>query len=105
MGNEQIKPSQIAILTPHSRANSLLAGITALAGQPLTTNPFEAGIFHGSISSYKGLETDVLILADIDPKDIRCNRKARYVAASRAKLRLFVFARGDWMQAGKEDPT
>jgi hypothetical protein len=98
MDNEQIKPDQIAILTPHSRSNSLLSGVSELAGQPLTGSPFEPGIFHGTISSYKGLESDVLVLADIDPNDPLCNRKARYVAASRAKLRLFVFARGDWMQ-------
>ena len=81
----------------HSRRNSLLAGVTQLADCPLSNSPFEPGIFHGTIASFKGLEADVLILADIDPNDERCNRNARYVAASRAKLRLYVYATGDWM--------
>ena len=97
LGEHQISPNQIAILTPHSRANSVLADRETLGDVALTTSPFEDGIFHGSISSYKGLEADVLILADIDPADPRCNRKARYVASSRAKLRLYVFTKGDWL--------
>ena len=50
-------------------------------------------ILHTTISAFKGLESDVLILADIDPEDSRCDRNARYVAASRAKSRLYVFGR------------
>ena len=94
---EGVLPNQVAILTPHSRPNSLLAGVETLAGQPLTHNPYEEGVFHGTIGAYKGLESDVLILADIDPRDERCSRNARYVAASRACQLLYVFAKGDWL--------
>ena len=36
-------------------------------------------------------------VTDIDPTDPRCNLNARYVAASRARHRLYVFAKGDWL--------
>ncbi|MCP4196769.1 MAG: AAA family ATPase [Proteobacteria bacterium] len=96
---QKVKPEQIVILTPHARDNSLLAGTTELAGVPLTTTPIERGgaILHNTISAYKGLESDVVIMADIDPDDPLCNRNARYVAASRARRQLYVFSKGDWL--------
>lgn len=42
-------------------------------------------------------DTVTLAATDIDPEDPRCDRNARYVAASRAKHRLFVFEKGDWL--------
>lgn len=54
-------------------------------------------MLHTTIGKFKGLEADVVILADIDPDDVRCNLSARYVAASRARHRLYVFQHGDWL--------
>ncbi len=39
----------------------------------------------------------MIILLDVDPKDQRCGRRERYVAASRARHRLFVSTKGDWL--------
>jgi hypothetical protein len=96
---ERVTPGQIVILTPHSPKTSCLAGQTELAGLPLTDDPAKraGALLHLSISAFKGLESDVVILADVDPKDPRCDRNARYVAASRARHRLFVFAKGNWV--------
>jgi hypothetical protein len=47
------------------------------------------------VSLYRGT-SPIPSLADIDPDDPRCDLNARYVAASRARLRLFVFAKGNW---------
>lgn len=96
---ERLQPEQLTILTPHSRKNSSLAGLTELGGVPLAGNPADraGAVLHVSIGAFKGLESDVLILVDVDPKDDRCNRFARYVAASRAKHRLHVFAKGNWL--------
>ena len=50
---------------------------------------------HATISGFKGLEADVIILVDINPNDPRCDRSALYVAASRARHRLFVLGQGE----------
>lgn len=96
---EGVDPDQIVIQTPHSKKNSSLAGLDEIAGVEISGNPAERSraVLHSSISAFKGLESDVVILADIDSEDERCDRHARYVAASRARHRLYVFAKGDWL--------
>ncbi len=90
---EGVDPATVAILTPHSRRHSFLAGQTALGGVPLADHPSDrAGkLLHATIGKYKGLEADVVIVADVDRTDPRSEAKALYVAASRARQRLFVF--------------
>jgi len=90
---------RIAVLTPHSKKNSTLAEVEEIAGIPLTEKREEraGALLHTTIGKFKGLECDVGILVDVDPRDPRCNRNARYVAASRARQRLYVFAKGDWV--------
>ena len=97
--DEGVAPDTIVVLTPRSRPNSLLSGREQLGGVPLASTAEEGSgrLLHTTISSFKGLEADVVILADIDPSDARCGRRVRYVAASRARHRLFVLTRGDWM--------
>ncbi len=70
-----------------------------VCGLPLVSTVTEGteALLHTTISSFKGLEADVVILADIDPSDRRCGRRVRYVAASRARHRLYVLTRGDWL--------
>lgn len=93
-----LAPDQIVILTPHRFEHTSLAGRRDLAGIPLALEPQDrAGrILHATISGFKGLESDCVILLDIDPSDLRCDRNARYVAASRARHLLHVFCDGDW---------
>jgi superfamily I DNA/RNA helicase len=96
-----VAPDQITILTPHRRENSSLKGVTEIGGVALAESPDarDGKVLHTTIGAFKGLESDVIILVDVDPDDARCDRRARYVAASRAKLALHVFARGDWLAA------
>jgi hypothetical protein len=96
---EQVQPEQIALLTPHSRPNSLLRDRDDLAGWPLADDPLdrEGSLLHTTIGRFKGLESDVVILLDVDPQDPRCGRAERYVGASRACELLHVFAKGDWL--------
>jgi hypothetical protein len=99
LNDGDLTPRQVTLLTPHRRQNSSLAGLTALAGVPLVDRPEdrEEGLLHTTISAFKGLESDVVVLLDVRSNDPRCLRAARYVAASRAQHRLFVFADGDWL--------
>ena len=91
----------IAVLSPHRRERTCLAGLDSLGEWPLSDDPSDrAGkLLHTTFGAFKGLEADAVIMTDVDPGDPRCDRAARYVAASRAKLRLDVIAKGgDWLR-------
>lgn len=94
-----VVPERMAILTPHTRPNSSLNAVTDLGGVPLVDRPDQRdqGLLHTTIGAFKGLEADVVLLADVRPEDPRCSRAVRYVAASRARHRLHVYATGDWL--------
>ncbi len=96
---EGVEPARITLLTPHRRSNSSLAAVTELGGVPLVDRPEQRdqGLLHMTIGAFKGLESDVIVLADVRTDDPRCSRAVRYVAASRARHRLHVFADGDWL--------
>ncbi len=99
ISGQQVPPDLVTILTPHSRDNSSLVGLDAIGEHVLATDPGDraARVLHTTIGGFKGLESEVLILLDLDSSDPRCSRNARYVAASRARQILHVFAKGDWL--------
>jgi hypothetical protein len=98
---EKVAPDRIVVLTPHRRDNSCLKDCESLGDVPLASDPGDrAGrVLHTTLGAFKGLESDIVILADVDLADPRCNRRARYVAASRARHRLHV-----WGGEGWDDP-
>lgn len=100
VGTKGIAPETIVVLTPHTHANSTLGGVKTIGGCPLRAlaTAGEGCVRHATIAAFKGLEADVLILVDVDADDPRCSEKARYVAVSRAKHLLFVFAKAEWVK-------
>lgn len=84
---EGVRPERIVILPPRSWKNSSLRGVESLAGIPLGDDPNQrtGRLLHTTIRSFKGLESDVLVLIDVDPSYERCTKLDRYVAASRAR--------------------
>ncbi len=97
---EGVDPFDIVLLTPHRRANSTLAAVSELGGVELTADLFERGrkLLHATISRFKGLEAQMVILLDIDASDPRCGLRERYVGASRARHALYVFEkRAGWL--------
>ncbi len=97
---EGVSPFDIVLLTPHRRANSSLSDVAELGGVALTSDLFERGpkLLHATISRFKGLEAQVVILLDIDASDPRCGARERYVGASRARHSLYVFEkRAGWL--------
>ena len=99
LGPEGFRPDQVVILTPHSLENSSLKGLSSLGGRDLVDlkERRSSALTHATIGAFKGLESDVLIVVDIDPEDARCDRNARYVALSRCRHLLYVYTRGDWL--------
>lgn len=99
LGREKLAPHNIAILTARSPKNSVLEGATTLGDHTIVHQPaqWSQGLLHSSISGFKGLEAEVVIMLDVNAEDERCSVNARYVGASRARNRLYVFAKGDWL--------
>ena len=97
---EGVRPDRIAILTPHTRPHSSLAEVDTLADIAIADDPMDRSgkLLHATIRAFKGLESDVLVMVDIDPDDENCSRLDRYVAASRARQVLHVFGKGDWLR-------
>lgn len=95
---EKMRPEQITILSPHTPKNSSLGELTTFVGLAVSNDPIRrsGAVLHTSIARFKGLESDVVILIDVAADDPRSSKRARYVATSRAKHRLFVWADESW---------
>jgi superfamily I DNA/RNA helicase len=92
-GKEGLSPGRIAILSCRRADNSILGGEEEIAGFRLAHNiypPPKGSILVTSLLRYKGLEADAVIVTDIDPALSQASSMHLYVAASRAKLRLFM---------------
>jgi hypothetical protein len=89
--HEGIKPSQIAILSPFKKTNSSIVGRQHFSSISITEDPNEwkknKGILFSTIRSFKGLESDIVVLIDIvEPGSIDIfSHSDLYVASSRAK--------------------
>jgi hypothetical protein len=92
-GQEGLSPSRITVLSCRSVENSVLAGMDSIAGFRLAHNVYprpKGSILLTSLLRYKGLESDVVIVTDVDPAASQATDVHLYVGASRARLRLFM---------------
>lgn len=91
-----LKPSRIVLIGTRRIENSFLATDRSLAGCPVEAiadsgEPSSPSVLrYATPGRFKGLEADVVLLCDVDGGP-RCSNRALYVAASRARLRLYVF--------------
>jgi len=92
----KLKPSQIAIQSPHAKKNSSLVAINDIYNIPLTKNieKWKAGdgILFSTIRNFKGLEADAVVITDVPQVDSlpHFSQTDFYVACSRAKHLLAV---------------
>lgn len=91
---EGFSPSQVVVLSRHRRSNSVA---DRDLGQPLTDisrgrgGADRANIAFSTVSSFKGLESDVVLLVDVDDLYSSEGLASVYVGTSRARVALFVF--------------
>ena len=106
--NEEEVPSRdIVVLTPKGRARSNLWRLGAL-GNFVPTDQWSAGsheVYCSTIHSFKGLESPVVILAEIEPGSAQELEALLYVGCSRACNHLIVLASADLAEGTKEKLT
>lgn len=98
---DRVPLSRVVLIGTRRLENSCLASGTApeLAGLPVEpigddgTTPTPGALRYATPHRFKGLEADVVLLLDVDGHEKACSRANLYVAASRARHRLWVFAR------------
>lgn len=93
-----VLPRQITILSPRKRARTSLAGRAKLNGVLVLTfgeswREDANAIRFATIHSFKGLESEVVILLGVDKLTQPHGQQVLYVGMSRARLRLYVLLR------------
>ena len=89
--------SDIVILSLKSEDNSIFADVSKIAGIPITREKTNSSVMFTTASKFKGLESRVVIITDIDISCFTDEDKKRsfYVACSRATQRLALFVTGN----------
>jgi len=97
-GDEQgYEYSDIVILSLKSENKSVMRDVTRLSGIPITREKSNSSILFTTASKFKGLESRVIIIIDIDEQSFQDEERKRlfYVACSRATQRLALIINGD----------
>ena len=89
--------SDIVILTLKSENDSVMNEVTKISGIPITREKTNSSVLFTTASKFKGLESRVIIVVDIDEDSFLDEERKRlfYVACSRATQRLALIVNGD----------
>lgn len=91
---EELYTEDIVILTPRARDKSLLWQTPQLGNCRLTETwpPGDNEVFVTTVHSFKGLESPVVLLVELDPEHTPDLETIIYVGCSRARHHLVIFA-------------
>ncbi len=89
---ERVPLDNIVVLTPSGAAKSRLRARERIDGFRLSERPEPGTVLATSIHGFKGLEREVVILAELGDKHLEDLRQYLYVGASRAKHELVILA-------------
>jgi DNA helicase IV len=89
-------PSDIVILSKYKYTNSGIFGLKSLYNLNIIENNNiekfnDHAINYFTVQAYKGLESNIVFLIDIDGFENLKNRMLNYIAMSRAKIMLYLF--------------
>lgn len=95
--------SEIVVLTLCSEQASVLRDTKKISGIPFSLEKTDNAVWITTASKFKGLESKVVIISDIDEESFVDDKKKRlfYVACSRATQQLFLLIDGDKEQIGR----
>lgn len=98
MERESLSPSQIALIGPRAKGNGSLANLKQIEGVALTDSikSWEAGngILVTTSRSFKGMETDVVVVYDLDDVSKVFTKIDLYVACTRARSHVHFLVSG-----------
>jgi len=104
---EDVAPGQIAVIGPAAKKNGSLAGETSVDGVPLVTDPERwrsgDGVLVTTARSFKGLESDVVVLYDVSDFGTLFTREDLYVACTRPRASLIAVAEEGECRVALED--
>ena len=94
---EEVPAWDIVLLTPKSRERSLLWGLGQLGNFRLVDFPSDAGgeVYCTTVHRFKGLESPIVILAEIDNDQLWNLDTILYVGCSRARNHLVLLTTAD----------
>jgi ATP:corrinoid adenosyltransferase len=95
-----ILPENVVVLSKYSLQNSVLSNENVVCGLPViesgdVLNSINRAIKYYTIQSYKGLESNVVFLIDVDGFIDINDRAINYVGMSRSKILLYIFYTAD----------
>lgn len=95
--NHGYEYSDIVILSLKTENTSILSNVNKIGGITISRERINSSIFFTTASKFKGLESRVVIVIDIDESSFNNEEKKRifYVACSRATQSLALFVNGD----------
>lgn len=99
LAEQKVALSRIAVVGMHAWERSFLCKAGKVWGIPVHPVDDEGGtqesgtLRYATPHRFKGLEADVVLLVDVDGNQPGCKSRNLYVAASRARLQLYVFAK------------
>ena len=93
--NDGLRVDDVMILSPRRLENSALAAVEQICDAPLvdcsrSLETDQGGIRYSTIHSFKGLESQVVIVVDIDEVDDERSQSLLYVGMSRARSLLIL---------------
>jgi hypothetical protein len=93
-----VAAGKVTILSPHKSENACAVTLGGSAGVPVSEDNVSSvvsgntsGYSFSSVSSFKGLENDFILLTDIDKLDDDWSDSVTYVGMSRARVGLWIF--------------
>lgn len=89
--------SDIVILSLRAEDKSILHDVYKISGIPISRVKNNSSVFYTNVYKFKGLESCVIIIVDVDKScfDNQKKKRAFYVACSRATQRLALYINGD----------
>jgi len=97
-GKGKVAPENIVVLSPYKYSSDhlMIKDLVEKEGLLTTsTTDFSSKVRFGTVSSFKGLEADVVILCGLDGKLPGCSPATLYVGATRARVMLQIIGKID----------
>ncbi|MEJ7826485.1 MAG: NERD domain-containing protein/DEAD/DEAH box helicase [Solirubrobacteraceae bacterium] len=92
LGPDDVPPADVVILSSHGREKSAVAAALGTRLLPVKPTKRDSGVRFSSIRAFKGLESPVVVLCELEDLDTATLNQQLYVGMSRARNHCIVVA-------------